>query len=101
MDWQLLGLTFITVFLAEIGDKSQLAAIALGGSLKSPRAVFFGSVVALLLASLIGVVAGEGVAQLLPARILKAIAAIGFALMALRLLWPSPSEDETKSSPLK
>jgi putative Ca2+/H+ antiporter (TMEM165/GDT1 family) len=94
MDWQLLGLSFITVFLAELGDKSQLAAIALGGSLKSPRAVFFGSVTALLLASLIGVIAGEGVAQLLPERILKAIAAIGFAFMALRLLWPSEDEKE-------
>jgi putative Ca2+/H+ antiporter (TMEM165/GDT1 family) len=94
MDWQLLGLSFITVFLAELGDKSQLAAIALGGSLKSPRAVFFGSVTALLLASLIGVIAGEGVAQLLPERILKAIAAIGFAFMALRLLWPSEEEKE-------
>ncbi len=85
MDWQLLGLSFITVFLAEIGDKSQLAAIALGGSFKSTRAVFFGSVAALLLASLIGVLAGEGVAHLLPDRILKAIAAVGFALMAIRL----------------
>ena len=94
MDWQLLGLSFMTVFLAELGDKSQLAAIALGGSLKSPRAVFFGSVTALLLASLIGVLAGEGVAQLLPERILKAIAAIGFAFMALRLLWPSENEKE-------
>ncbi len=94
MDWQLLGLSFITVFLAEIGDKSQLAAIALGGSLKSPRAVFFGSVAALLLASFIGVLAGEGVAQLFPPRILKAIAAVGFALMALRLLWPSPASSE-------
>jgi putative Ca2+/H+ antiporter (TMEM165/GDT1 family) len=94
MDWQLLGLSFITVFLAEIGDKSQLAAIALGGSQKSARAVFFGSVAALLLASLIGVLAGEGVAQLFPPRILKAIAAVGFALMALRLLWPSTASIE-------
>jgi len=89
MDWQLLGLSFMTVFLAEIGDKSQLAAIALSGSLKSPRAVFFGSVMALLLTSLIGVLAGEGVAELLPARMLKALAAIGFALLAVRLLWSS------------
>lgn len=88
MDWQLLGLSFITVFVAEIGDKSQLAAIALGGSSKSPRAVFFGSVTALLLASFLGVLAGGQMATLLPARILKAIAAIGFALMAVRLLWP-------------
>ncbi|HEY9725847.1 MAG TPA: TMEM165/GDT1 family protein [Chroococcales cyanobacterium] len=94
MDWQLLGLSFITVFLAEIGDKSQLAAIALSGSLKSTRAVFLGSVTALLLASLIGVLAGEGVAQLLPARILKAIAAVGFALLAVRLLWPSEDRSE-------
>lgn len=94
MDWQLLGLIFITVFLAEIGDKSQLAAIALGGSLNAPRAVFLGSVAALLLASFLGVIAGEGVAQVLPAHILKAIAAIGFALMALRLLWPSQEENE-------
>jgi putative Ca2+/H+ antiporter (TMEM165/GDT1 family) len=92
MDWQLLGLSFITVFLAEIGDKSQLAAIALGGSLNSPRAVFFGAVAALLLASFLGVVAGGGVAQLFSVRVLKAIGAIGFALMGLRLLWPSEAD---------
>ena len=87
MDFQLLGLSFITVFLAEIGDKSQVAAIALGGSSKHPRAVFFGSTVALILASFLGVLAGGGVAQFLPEKILKAIAALGFAIMALRLLW--------------
>jgi len=93
MDWQLLGLSFITVFLAEIGDKSQLAAIALSGSLNSPRAVFFGSVTALLLASFLGVLLGGGIAQLFPAHVLKAIAAIGFALMAVRLLWPEEDGD--------
>ena len=65
MDWNLLGLSFITVFLSELGDKSQLAAIALSGSSKSPRAVFFGTAAALLLTSLIGVLAGAGAAQLL------------------------------------
>ncbi|HHP7232712.1 MAG TPA: TMEM165/GDT1 family protein [Xenococcaceae cyanobacterium] len=92
MDLQLLGLSFITVFLAEIGDKSQLAAIALGGSSKHPRAVFLGSTVALILASFLGVIAGGGVAQFLPEKLLKAIAAIGFAFMALRLVWVSESE---------
>jgi putative Ca2+/H+ antiporter (TMEM165/GDT1 family) len=88
MDWQLFGLSFITVFLAEIGDKSQLAAIALGGSSKSPKAVFFGSIVALILTSFLGVILGGGVAHFLPAKLLKGIGAIGFAMMALRLLWP-------------
>ncbi len=93
MDFQLLGLSFITVFLAEIGDKSQVAAIALGGSSKHPRAVFLGSTVALVLASFLGVIAGGGVAQFLPEKLLKAIAALGFAIMALRLLW-SPQTEE-------
>jgi putative Ca2+/H+ antiporter (TMEM165/GDT1 family) len=87
MDWQLFGLSFITVFLAEIGDKSQFAAIALSGSSRAPRAVFLATASALLLTSLIGVLLGDGLAQLLPARIVKAIAAIGFAILALRLLW--------------
>lgn len=87
MDWQLFGLTFITVFLAEIGDKSQLAAIALGGSSNSPRAVLLGSMTALILASFLGVIAGGSLAQVLPTNLLKAIAAIGFAAIALKLLW--------------
>jgi putative Ca2+/H+ antiporter (TMEM165/GDT1 family) len=93
MDWQLIGLSFVTVFLAEIGDKSQLAAIAISGSSNHPKAVFFGSVAALILASAIGVLAGGSVSVLFPARILKGLAAAGFALMAVRLLWPGETED--------
>ncbi len=94
MDFQLLGLSFVTVFLAEIGDKSQVAAIALGGSSKNPRAVFVGSTVALILASFLGVLAGGAVSQFLPEKLLKSFAAIGFATMALRLLWfPSFDDD--------
>ncbi|WP_008313846.1 TMEM165/GDT1 family protein [Leptolyngbya sp. PCC 6406] len=87
MDWQLLGLTFVAVFLSELGDKSQLAAIALGGSSKHPRAVFLGTAAALLLASLLGALLGDGTAQVLPTRLVKGLAAVGFALMAVRLLW--------------
>jgi len=94
MDWQLLGLSFITVFLSELGDKSQLAAIALGSSCNSPRAVFFGTASALLLASLIGVGIGSCTAEVLPERLVKAIAAIGFAVMGLRLLWPKANLPE-------
>jgi putative Ca2+/H+ antiporter (TMEM165/GDT1 family) len=86
MDWNLLGISFVTVFLSELGDKSQLAAIALGGSSKSLRAVFLGTAAALLFTSLIGVLLGGGAAQLLPIRWVKAIAAISFAVMGVRLL---------------
>jgi putative Ca2+/H+ antiporter (TMEM165/GDT1 family) len=95
MDWHLLGISFITVFLSELGDKSQLAAIALSGSSKSLKAVFFGTAAALLLASFLGVMLGGGVSQLLPTQWVKSIAAIGFAVMGVRLLWGSqvPSSD--------
>lgn len=94
MDWHLLGLSFITVFISELGDKSQVAAIALSGNCKAPRAVFLGTAAALLLASLLGVLVGEGTAQLLPPRFVKIVAAVGFAIMAVRLLMPPSVELE-------
>jgi putative Ca2+/H+ antiporter (TMEM165/GDT1 family) len=94
MDWHLLGISFVTVFLAELGDKSQLAAIALSGSnCKHPQAVFLGSVAALVLASFLGVIVGEGTAQVLPTQLAKAIAAIGFMILAIRLLFFRSAED--------
>jgi putative Ca2+/H+ antiporter (TMEM165/GDT1 family) len=93
MDWNLLSISFVTVFISELGDKSQLAAIALSSNAKSIRTVFLGTSCALLLASFLGVWVGEGTAQLFPVRWVKAIAAIGFALMAVRLLWPSQPSD--------
>ena len=95
MDWHLLGLSFITVFLSELGDKSQLAAIALSGSCKSPRTVFFGTAAALVLTSLLGALAGGAVAELIPTRLLKAIAAVGFAILAINLLFFKSDEPST------
>jgi putative Ca2+/H+ antiporter (TMEM165/GDT1 family) len=96
MDWNLLGISFITVFLSELGDKSQLAAIALSGKCQSPRAVFFGTAGALLLTSLIGAVAGGTMAEFLPTGILKGIAAIGFAILAIKLLFFPEKENNDK-----
>lgn len=93
MDWHLLGLSFLTVFLSELGDKSQLAAIAISGSSKSVRTVFLGTAAALLLASFLGVLLGGGLSELLPIRWVKGIAAIGFAVMAVRLLWFGEAEE--------
>ncbi len=88
MDFQLFLVTFTAVFISELGDKSQLAAVALGGSSPSPKAVFLGSASALLFASFISVVLGESTALFLPEKVVKGIAAIGFGLLAVRLLWP-------------
>lgn len=88
MDFQLFLVSFAAVFVSELGDKSQLAAIALGGSTASPKAVFLGTASALLLASFISVVLGESTALILPEKLVKGVAAIGFGLLAVRLLWP-------------
>ena len=88
----------MAVFLSELGDKSQLAAIALGSSCESPRAVFLGTASALLLATLIGVLIGQGTAEVLPASLVKGMAAIGFAVMGLRLLWPGADVPEESES---
>jgi len=87
MDWQLLVISFLTIFLSELGDKSQVAAIALGGSSQSPRSVFLGTAVALVLASFLGVIAGEWIAKVILTQVVKLVAAAGFLVMALRLLW--------------
>ncbi len=89
MNWQLLGVSFVMVFLSELGDKSQLAAITLGGNAQSARFAFFGVAAGLVFTSFLGVLLGDQVAQVLPAPILKAIAAVGFALLGFYLLWQS------------
>ena len=93
MDLKLFAVTFATVFISELGDKSQLAAIALGGSSSSPKAVFLGSACALLLASFLGVALGGSTALLFPEKVVKGVAAIGFGLLAVRLLWPDAEAD--------
>ena len=93
MNWHLLGLSFVTVFLSELGDKSQLAAIALSGQGQSRKAIFFGTAGALVLTSLLGALAGGAMSQFLPTRILKAIDAVGFAILAIRLLLPNSEEE--------
>ncbi|KPQ36281.1 MAG: putative membrane protein [Phormidesmis priestleyi Ana] len=94
MDFKLFVVSFVTVFVSELGDKSQLAAIALGGSSPSPKVVFLGSASALLLASFLSVLLGESTALLLPEKVVKGVAAIGFGLLAVRLLWPESEASE-------
>lgn len=88
MDFPLLLSTFLTVFLAELGDKTQLATVAISGTSNRPLAVFIGSSSALVLASLIGAIAGGSMANVVPAEVLQLVASVGFLVIGLRLLWP-------------
>ena len=83
----LLLTTFTTIFLAELGDKTQLATVAISGSTNKPLAVFLGSASALVCASLLGVIAGGSIATMIPSNILKVLASLGFLIIGIRLLW--------------
>ena len=88
MDFTLPISTFVTVFLAELGDKTQLATVAISGTSDRPLAVFLGSSSALVLASLIGAVAGGSLSAVIPADWLQLIASTGFLVIGGRLLMP-------------
>ena len=82
----LLFTTFITVFLAEMGDKTQLTTITLSSTTNKPFAVFVGSSIALILATLLGALAGGSIANLIPAFLLKLISGIVFLIIGINLL---------------
>ena len=88
----LLFTTFVTVFLAEMGDKTQLTTITLSSTTNKPLAVFIGSSVALILATLLGALAGGSIANLIPAFLLKLLSGIVFLIIGIKLLVQSRKE---------
>ncbi len=73
--------TFATVFLAELGDKTQLATMLLVAQGKSPVAVFLGSASALVVSSLVGVLAGGVIAKYIPEMWIRIAAGSGALLL--------------------
>jgi len=87
MEWKLVLSAFVSIFVAELGDKTQLAALSLSAGGKSKLAVFIGSALALCTTSAIAVLAGEGVSRVVSPLWLRRIAGVVFiALGALFLL---------------
>ncbi len=85
--WSAFWATFSALFLAEMGDKTQLAAITLAAQTRSPLSVFLGATLALALVSLIGVAVGTAIGQYLPENIIKRVAAIAFIVVGVLMLW--------------
>ena len=75
---------FVTVFLAEIGDKTQLATMLFASEAKTSKwVVFAGSALALVLAAGIGVLVGAQLERFIAPRTLKLVAGIGFIAIGL------------------
>ena len=85
--------SFITIFIAELGDKTQIATLTLSGNSKRPWAVFLGSATALIIATLLGVLAGGSISTFIPEIYLKLIASITFLIIGSRLIYDSFKEE--------
>jgi putative Ca2+/H+ antiporter (TMEM165/GDT1 family) len=78
---------FITVFLAELGDKTQLATLTFSAENPNRLAVFLGSAGALTLAALIGVLVGSQLERFISPEKLKIVAGVGFIVIGIWTLW--------------
>ncbi len=81
MDWKIFFLTFGTVFLAELGDKTQLATMMFSTQSKSPWIVFAGAALALVISSFLAVIVGQVVEKYVPVNIVKAAAGCAFIVI--------------------
>ena len=86
MDLKVLLTTFGIIFLAELGDKTQLAILAFAAESKSRGAVFLGSSAALVLTSLLAVVFGSVVGRFVPANFIRTGAGVLFVILGLWIL---------------
>jgi Ca2+/H+ antiporter, TMEM165/GDT1 family len=82
--WTTFFSTFITIFLAEMGDKTQLATLLLSAQSGSPWIVFIGAGSALIATSLVGVLLGRYLAKVLSPKTLDIAA--GMLLMVISIL---------------
>jgi putative Ca2+/H+ antiporter (TMEM165/GDT1 family) len=83
MEWKLVGSTFLLIFLAELGDKTQLATFGLASGATSRMAVFIGAAVALVATSAIAVLFGEAVGRVIPEIWLKRGAGALFIVLGI------------------
>jgi len=86
MDWKLLITTFVALFVAELGDKTQLAVITLTCQHQKPLPIFIGATLALATVTLMGVVGGQAIVRLVPAEMMRKLAAGLFVVLGL-LMW--------------
>lgn len=80
------GATLITFFLAEMGDKTQLATVAMAAHYGSPLVVVVGTTLGMLIADVPAVFVGDRFANRIPMRLVHGIAAAMFALLGLATL---------------
>jgi Ca2+/H+ antiporter, TMEM165/GDT1 family len=80
------GATFITFFLAEMGDKTQIATIAMAAQFDSAVLVVAGTTLGMLIADVPAVFLGERFSKRIPMRLVHGVAAVMFAALGVATL---------------
>jgi putative Ca2+/H+ antiporter (TMEM165/GDT1 family) len=88
---QIATTTFLTVFLAEIGDKTQITTLMITAESKSPLIVFIGAAIALVTTSLLGVAAGKWLSTRVSPNWLNTMTGLSFLLLSVSLVWDAIS----------
>jgi putative Ca2+/H+ antiporter (TMEM165/GDT1 family) len=81
------GTTFVTIFLAEIGDKTQLSTLLMSAESHAPWVVFLGSSAALITTSLLGVLLGSWISNRLSPKTVEKAAGIMLLFISVMLFW--------------
>lgn len=87
MNWKLLVSTFGLLFLAELGDKTQLSVISLTTKYRTPWEVFVGASLAMATVTLLSVVFGEALIQIIPVAYLRKGSALLFILIGVLMFF--------------
>jgi Ca2+/H+ antiporter, TMEM165/GDT1 family len=90
--WQVFGSTFVTIFLAEVGDKTQVTTLLMSAQSHKPWVVFAGASSALVATSLLGVLLGRWLAKRLSPRTLEVGAGLTLLVIAVLLVWDLAKE---------
>ncbi|GMV02777.1 MAG: TMEM165/GDT1 family protein [Xanthomonadaceae bacterium] len=81
------GATLVTFFLAEMGDKTQIATVAMAAHYGAPLIVIIGTTLGMLIADVPAVFVGDKLAAKIPMKLVHSIAAAIFALLGLATLF--------------
>ncbi len=84
--WGVFGATLITFFLAEMGDKTQIATVAMAAHYSTPVMVVIGTTLGMLIADVPAVFVGDRLADKIPMRLVHSLAAAVFAVLGVATL---------------
>ena len=88
MEWKFAAVVFGSVFLAELGDKTQVATVLFATDREASKTVIFlAAAAALVLATALGVLAGDLLGRFINERVLRWIAGLGFVAIGTYTLW--------------